>query len=137
MEQFMHTAASASLPQPANSEFPFPSLILLFPRSLPVILPCRTLTLPYLMALLREYLGTQLKPHRFPPLRSERLGSLRSRRRFPRRQERKGISRAAPNDDGQDFLALDIDRDEGESGARMSGDEGYQQMQLVEQQVGV
>jgi len=32
----------------------------------------------------------------------------------------------------QDFLALDIDGDRGESGR---GGEGYQQMQLVEQQV--
>jgi syntaxin 5 len=44
--------------------------------------------------------------------------------------DRKGKSRAV--DDGQDFLALDIDGDGGESGR---GGEGYQQMQLVEQQV--
>lgn len=36
--------------------------------------------------------------------------------------------------EGQDFLALDIDGDRGESGIGMGGD--YQQMQLVEQQVG-
>lgn len=34
----------------------------------------------------------------------------------------------------QDFLALDIDGDRGESGRGVGG-EGYQQMQLVEQQV--
>lgn len=37
--------------------------------------------------------------------------------------------------EGQDFLALDIDGDRGESGIGMGGD--YQQMQLVEQQVGI
>jgi syntaxin 5 len=48
--------------------------------------------------------------------------------------DRKGKSRAMDNGDGQDFLALDIDGDRGESGR--GGGEGYQQMQLVEQQVG-
>jgi syntaxin 5 len=49
--------------------------------------------------------------------------------------DRKGKSRALPeNGDGQDFLALDIDGDRGESG-RVQGGDGYQQMQLVEQQV--
>ena len=51
-------------------------------------------------------------------------------------RERKGKTRTAPDADGQDFLALDIDGDRGESGVgRMNGDGGYQQMQLVEQQV--
>jgi syntaxin 5 len=50
--------------------------------------------------------------------------------------DRKGKARALPdNGDGQDFLALDIDGDRGESG-QMKGGDGYQQMQLVEQQVG-
>lgn len=44
------------------------------------------------MARLREYLGTQLKPRRFPPLRSERSRPLRSWRRFPRRPERESTS---------------------------------------------
>jgi syntaxin 5 len=47
--------------------------------------------------------------------------------------DRKGKSRAMDNGDGQDFLALDIDGDRGESGR--GGGDGYQQMQLVEQQV--
>lgn len=50
--------------------------------------------------------------------------------------DRKGKSRALPdangNGESQDFLALDIDGDRGESG---TGGDGYQQMQLVEQQV--
>lgn len=49
--------------------------------------------------------------------------------------DRKGKSRALPGDangESQDFLALDIDGDRGESGV---GGDGYQQMQLVEQQV--
>ena len=51
--------------------------------------------------------------------------------------DRKGKSRALPGDangngESQDFLALDIDGDRGESGV---GVDGYQQMQLVEQQV--
>jgi syntaxin 5 len=41
--------------------------------------------------------------------------------------DRKGKARAVP--DEKDFLALDIDGDRGES-----GNSGYQQMQLVEQQ---
>ena len=45
--------------------------------------------------------------------------------------DRKGKSKAIDNGE-QDFLALDIDGDRGESGR---GGEGYQQMQLVEQQV--
>jgi syntaxin 5 len=45
--------------------------------------------------------------------------------------DRKGKSKAVDNGE-QDFLALDIDGDRGESGR---GGEGYQQMQLVEQQV--
>lgn len=45
--------------------------------------------------------------------------------------DRKGKSRAVDNGE-QDFLALDIDGDRGESGR---GGDGYQQMQLVEQQV--
>ncbi|CAD6583010.1 MAG: cis-Golgi t-SNARE syntaxin [Tremellales sp. Tagirdzhanova-0007] len=50
-------------------------------------------------------------------------------------RERKGKTRAAPDADGRDFLALDIDGDRGESGVgRTNGDGGYQQMQLVEQQ---
>lgn len=44
--------------------------------------------------------------------------------------DRKGKSKAVDNGE-QDFLALDIDGDRGESGR---GGEGYQQMQLVEQQ---
>lgn len=51
--------------------------------------------------------------------------------------DRKGKFRALPGDingngESQDFLALDIDGDRGESGV---GADGYQQMQLVEQQV--
>jgi len=45
--------------------------------------------------------------------------------------DRKGKNKAMDNGE-QDFLALDIDGDRGESGR---GGEGYQQMQLVEQQV--
>lgn len=56
--------------------------------------------------------------------------------------DRKGKSRAADNGnpngnagaESQDFLALDIDGDRGESG-QIQGGGGYQQMQLVEQQV--
>ena len=56
--------------------------------------------------------------------------------------DRKGKSRALPGDangdGGQDFLALDLDGDRGESGQMQpggAGGGGYQQMQLVEQQV--
>ena len=50
----------------------------------------------------------------------------------------KGKARAIPNGDSneKDFLALDLDGDRGESGMVKGGSDGYQQMQLVEQQVG-
>ena len=47
--------------------------------------------------------------------------------------DRKGKARALPDENGKDFLALDLDGDRGESGMTQGG--GYQQMQLVEQQV--
>lgn len=51
---------------------------------------------------------------------------------FP--SDRKGKARALPDDpDSKDFLALDLDGDRGENGQGQGG--GYQQMQLVEQQV--
>ncbi|ORX35872.1 integral membrane protein sed5 [Kockovaella imperatae] len=46
--------------------------------------------------------------------------------------DRKGKARAVPSENEKDFLALDLDGDRGESG--MVKGEGYQQMQLVEQQ---
>lgn len=49
--------------------------------------------------------------------------------------DRKGKARALPDDpNSKDFLALDLDGDRGESGMTQNGG-GYQQMQLVEQQV--
>ena len=54
--------------------------------------------------------------------------------------DKKGKARAIPsdtaNDSSNDFLALDLDGDRGESGVTSGGGGGYQQMQLVEQQVG-
>ena len=52
---------------------------------------------------------------------------------FP--SDRKGKARALPDDpNSKDFLALDLDGDRGENGVG-AGQGGYQQMQLVEQNV--
>lgn len=103
-EQFMHTAGSSVL-APAESESFLPSCPLSTDHRL-------------LDSLLFNQPG-------------DRKG--KSRANTPTPNPNSSLSKRGEKE-GQDFLALDIDGDRGESGIGMGGD--YQQMQLVEQQVG-
>lgn len=108
-EQFMHTAQGSSVLAPAESESLLPSYPLSADHRL-------------LDSLLFNQPGDRKGKSRAntpTPNPSSSLSNLGSKR---------------GEKEGQDFLALDIDGDRGESGIGMGGD--YQQMQLVEQQVG-
>jgi hypothetical protein len=137
----MHTTATASLPPPSNSTSISPFHLLSSP--LPVSISPSPISHPSCSdpqsRLPVSHSADASSPDSLlfaqsPPSSSGRGGPGAS-------LDRKGKSRAVPDmDGGQDFLALDIDGDRGENGAggRMNGDGngGYQQMQLMEQQVG-
>jgi hypothetical protein len=138
-EQFMHTTSNASVPPPATST----SLCLTITNPVHPSFhsvrsfgapPASIRSLPYsnAPASLRTSSTsvlclprTQLTPDSL--LFSQPTGPGAG---FP--SEKKGKARALPDDpDSKDFLALDLDGDRGENG--QGG--GYQQMQLVEQNV--
>lgn len=115
-EQFMHTASSSAVPPPPNS------------TSAPTSWGCFALTrradsLLFAQQAPRGGPGTGFAPG------AAGGGAAGA--------DRKGKGRAEA-DGSADFLALDIDGDRGESGmagpGAGAGSDGYQQMQLVEQQ---
>lgn len=117
-EQFMHTASQSALPAPSNSRSSLLCSAFYCSSSRPD-------------SLLFNQTPTGCRPGSAPGFPPDKKGKGRA---VPDSQYPGGPSGAGANE--TDFLALDIDGDRGESGmVRNDGQGGYQQMQVVEQQV--
>jgi syntaxin 5 len=112
-EQFMHTASQSALPAPSNSKSQLTTKLISD-------------------SLLFNQTPSGSRPGSAPGFPPDKKGKARA---IPDNQYPNGESGEGSKE--TDFLALDIDGDRGESGMiRNDGQGGFQQMQMVEQQVG-